>query len=543
MTAPPMAYFGGKTRLATRIAALLPPHHHYVEPFAGSLAVLLAKSPSRIETVNDLDGDLMCVTPATRILTADYMWVRAGDIHVGDQLIGFDEHNTADTQPGRRVPITYRRWRQTGVEAVALIRKPCYRLVFDDGTEVTASADHMWLCSGPPGRSRGMRWLRTESLICNRTSQRSWVVKLLDVVERECSWEAGWLAGFYDGEGNILSPGDNNSGWRVSVAQKLGPEADLCQRLLKERGFDVRLHVRQRPSRQPLVSLSLSGGKPEVLRFLSLIGPQRLIRDFSTRFLKNSSLHGHQPVGLIAKQYVGEKDVMAIQTSSRTYVAEGLASHNCFWRVLRDRPAELARMCALTPHSRAEHAAACASADIDDLERARRVWVQISQSRTGTLRKTGWRFYIDPAGTHTSMPGYLEAYVDRMAAAAERLHKVSLECRPGLEVIHAYGAFESTCLYVDPPYLGSTRHRNYRTEMANDGEHAELLDALLSAKAAVVLSGYANDLYDTVLADWSRIEIPTSTGQGGAHQARTEVIWSNKSLGYLCLFDFKEATS
>lgn len=56
---PPFTYFGGKTAIAERIAALLPPHEHYVEPFAGSLAVLLAKSPAPMETVNDLDGELV----------------------------------------------------------------------------------------------------------------------------------------------------------------------------------------------------------------------------------------------------------------------------------------------------------------------------------------------------------------------------------------------------------------------------------------------------------------------------------------------------
>ena len=52
----PVPYFGGKQRIAPWIVSLLPQHDHYVEPFAGGLSVLLSKRPSRMETVNDLDG-------------------------------------------------------------------------------------------------------------------------------------------------------------------------------------------------------------------------------------------------------------------------------------------------------------------------------------------------------------------------------------------------------------------------------------------------------------------------------------------------------
>jgi DNA adenine methylase len=52
-------YFGGKMLVGPIIANLLPPHGHYVEPYCGSLAVLLAKPPSAHETVNDLDAELM----------------------------------------------------------------------------------------------------------------------------------------------------------------------------------------------------------------------------------------------------------------------------------------------------------------------------------------------------------------------------------------------------------------------------------------------------------------------------------------------------
>jgi DNA adenine methylase len=56
---PPIPYFGGKITLGPEIAGLLPPHLHYVEPYCGSLAVLLAKPPAAMETVNDLDRALV----------------------------------------------------------------------------------------------------------------------------------------------------------------------------------------------------------------------------------------------------------------------------------------------------------------------------------------------------------------------------------------------------------------------------------------------------------------------------------------------------
>lgn len=214
-----------------------------------------------------------------------------------------------------------------------------------------------------------------------------------------------------------------------------------------------------------------------------------------------------------------------------------------FWRVLRDKPTELARACALTPHSRAELETARAAdlSELDDVEVARLVWVQISQARGGTMRSTGWRAYIDPGGTKTSMPGYLDAYVDRMADCAQRLHNVSLENRPALEVIAKYGQVARCCLYVDPPYLGATRSHGgngYRLEMRGRDEHVELLDALQECRAAVVLSGYHSDLYAQALADWDRIEIPTITGQATTSAARTEVIWCNRPLLTQRAFEF-----
>ena len=52
-------YPGAKWGMAKEIVALMPPHRSYVEPFFGSGAVLFNKQPSAIETVNDIDGDIV----------------------------------------------------------------------------------------------------------------------------------------------------------------------------------------------------------------------------------------------------------------------------------------------------------------------------------------------------------------------------------------------------------------------------------------------------------------------------------------------------
>ena len=54
-----MKYPGSKWNLARWIIGFFPEHHSYLEPFFGSGAVLFNKSRSNIETVNDLDGNVV----------------------------------------------------------------------------------------------------------------------------------------------------------------------------------------------------------------------------------------------------------------------------------------------------------------------------------------------------------------------------------------------------------------------------------------------------------------------------------------------------
>lgn len=248
----------------------------------------------------------------------------------------------------------------------------------------------------------------------------------------------------------------------------------------------------------------------------------------ATRITELLPEHGHY-----VEPFAGSLAVLLAKAPSRMETVNDLDGDlMTFWKVLREHPVELARVCALTPHSRAEHEASYGDlTGLDDLERARRVWVRLTQGRTGTLRKTGWRHYVDAGTSSASMPRYLAGYLERMMPAAERLAAVSLESRPALDLIAAYGRHRSTLLYVDPPYLGATRDRNYRHEMTGEAAHRELAEALHACRATVVLSGYASELYDTDLyASWHRTTLEAGTSQGGQWSTRTEVLWSNRPL-------------
>jgi DNA adenine methylase len=235
--------------------------------------------------------------------------------------------------------------------------------------------------------------------------------------------------------------------------------------------------------------------------------------------------------------YAGSLSVLARKPPAKIEIANDLDDNLItFWRVLRDRIEDLERVCTLTPHSRVEHAATLPLRPdpYDELEHARRVWVRLSQGRAGQLRRTGWRHHQTVRDVGSGMAARLDQYLGRFADVSARVRNVSLECRPALDVIADYGRDPDMLLYVDPPYLGSTRPGStdgYILDMRGTVDHEQLSEALHTARASVVLSGYASDLYDRLYAGWTRYEASTWTGQGNKFAARTEVAWCNRDAG------------
>ena len=70
----PLRYPGAKWALANTIAAHLPTHYHYIEPFFGSGAVFFTKTPSPHELINDLNGQVTNFFQVLRDNTDALLW-------------------------------------------------------------------------------------------------------------------------------------------------------------------------------------------------------------------------------------------------------------------------------------------------------------------------------------------------------------------------------------------------------------------------------------------------------------------------------------
>ena len=273
-----------------------------------------------------------CIAPDTRVLKADLTWVRAEELNEGDRLVGFDE----DLRRGQQ-----HKYREAVVERTSHLRLPCYRITTTQGT-VIASSEHAWVArhpvSWPSHQQRphqfGIRqWVRTKDL--QPGDGLSFLSRPWEVDE---SRDAGYLAGFFDGEGCA------SSGCRqITFSQNPGPTLDRVLKLLGERGFDSapsRRRVEGQTGRRGVGDLKTSTptsrclqyrilGMAEQLRFLGSIRPTRLWEKAS-RFWEGRRTWSQttHPAVVLSVEALGERDVIGFQTSTHTFIAEGFLSHN-----------------------------------------------------------------------------------------------------------------------------------------------------------------------------------------------------------------------
>jgi DNA adenine methylase len=130
-------------------------------------------------------------------------------------------------------------------------------------------------------------------------------------------------------------------------------------------------------------------------------------------------------------------------------------------------------------------------------------------------------------------PGDVNAWktaLKLMPDLSERLQSVYIFNKPAVEVIKAFNK-HNTLLYVDPPYLHSTRKAKkvYEKYEMTEDDHKKLCEVLVTFKGKVLISGYDSELYDSYFQNWHKIfrDIANHSSQSKKKEFKREVLWMN----------------
>jgi DNA polymerase I-like protein with 3'-5' exonuclease and polymerase domains len=257
--------------------------------------------------VNDLGGYDDCVAPETPVLTADLRWVPVGNIQEGDDLVGFDE----TCEPGMR-----RKLRTTTAESTKRLIKPGCLITFSDGRQIKCSQDHGFLAHGNIASNGPYKWVRAYDL---KPGIRVCVGS--PVESPATTYAAGYVSGLYDGEGYVSYQGH---GLTSGISQKPGIVWDKYELLMQAHGFGG--YYASAKNCEGVKTSKHSGWT--TLRLLQVFRPERLIakRPYEGKCVPS----GAPKVTVSSVEFLDDIEVVSLQTSTHTFIANGICSHNSF---------------------------------------------------------------------------------------------------------------------------------------------------------------------------------------------------------------------
>ena len=190
------------------------------------------------------------------------------------------------------------------------------------------------------------------------------------------------------------------------------------------------------------------------------------------------------------------------------------------WTMIRDEPGRLSRLVAALPY------------EADQFE------FVVNRMSRGAMGEE----FANPAAGASRLRGGIPDNInswktlpDTIMEVSPRLGDVMFVPLPFDRVVSDHQINNiNVCIYLDPPYLPSTRtaRDTFRREMTG-ADHMAMLLRIRHAKAAIFLSGYPSAMYSEMLPGWHcfKIVVPNSSGQNRVKQSRIECVWSNRPLG------------
>jgi len=268
-----------------------------------------------------------CLAPGHKVLTGDLRWIPIEDVKESMTLIGFDEF-ADEIDHGRRM------YRPSIVESISRIVLPSYRLTLENGHTFVCSGEHPWLVS----QGCAAKWVLTKNLQpqSNYPSRPSKLLKVLDVWVPSFDYESGYLSAAFDGEGWLTQcdPKGLANGHKKGKSLMLGfaqnPNAmfDYVCELLIARSVAFRVKKNKDSNLRQLIV-----GKPrkDVIRLLGEIRPKRLLHNLNHNMGMVDLRH---KVNVVKKEFIGDVELIALRTSTKTFIADGYATHNSSANIL-----------------------------------------------------------------------------------------------------------------------------------------------------------------------------------------------------------------
>ena len=205
------------------------------------------------------------------------------------------------------------------------------------------------------------------------------------------------------------------------------------------------------------------------------------------------------------------------------------------FRQLRTNSDELKRVVSSTPYAKGElELARITNSNDSDLERARKFLVQSMFAINSAFGKNRGGFSYSQSYSRNGRDARVNRWYnlpDRLAEVIERLRDVRIENRDARDILKMFINRPATLVYLDPPYLGN-RSAGYEIDANDEKFHQEMLTLANKAKCMIFISGYENEIYESILTDklgWGSKEIEATTkGNKGESLARKEIVWMNK---------------
>lgn len=190
------------------------------------------------------------------------------------------------------------------------------------------------------------------------------------------------------------------------------------------------------------------------------------------------------------------------------------------FRVLRHRFDEFNEAIKYMPYSRELYPEYISELETEtDSVRRAALWFAISHQSYSGIHGNTWRVTYQ----RNSARQYRN-HVDDLEGVMHRLRNVQIENRSFEKILSAYD-WEHTLFYLDPPYVPDTRRSGgYKHEMTLE-DHELLVEMLKEIKGKFILSGYRNELYDSV--GWKSYDYDTVAFCSASDRARVETLWTN----------------